>query len=726
MAIIVPIVSAWNSTGLNKAIRDIKRAEGAFNKFTAGTAAIGASFQATGRSLTRNLTVPMALAAGAAIKTAMDFEDSFGKIEGLVGVAKADLKELQNAAKTLGPAYGQSANEAADALFFITSAGLRGKDAIDVLEKSLKASAVGLGDAKTIADLTTSAMNAYGKEILNASQATDTLTAAVRLGKIEPGELAASIGQVLPLSSALGINFNEVGAAFAAMSRTGTDAATAATQLRGIMAGLTKVTPKAERQLAEFGLSGEGLRKQLREQGLLSVLQTLTDTFGDNEVAISNVFGNVRALTGVLDLMGANVEDTNAIFAEMADSTGILDEAFGVTADTTKFQFAQAIAELKAVALEVGQVLIPVFINTVIPAIKSVAASFIGLVERFKALSPQTQDAIVKFGLLVIAAGPILLIVGKIISAVGVLGKAMAAVGSAMGIALGPVILIALAIAGLILIVVALWRESEVFRNAVTKAFESVKEAIRKVVDNVKSKLDENKASLDTLKQGFKALGDFIGKYTVPMFEVYLVTAIRVLGNTIGWIIQYVVFMINVWVRIINTIKSVIAFFGRLKDSFFVFIDAIGKANQRIKNIGTNLVEGIKDGINDAWANFKKWFTDKLGQPIQWAKKVLGISSPSKVFAKIGSDTIAGYIKGVEGMNNALDQTMSGFSMDQTVQLNGGVAAASATSGAPSLAPVYNINVNAGMGTDGAQVGREIVDAIKRYERTSGPVFASA
>ena len=36
------------------------------------------------------------------------------------------------------------------------------------------------------------------------------------------------------------------------------------------------------------------------------------------------------------------------------------------------------------------------------------------------------------------------------------------------------------------------------------------------------------------------------------------------------------------------------------------------------------------------------------------------------------------------------------------------------------------INVNAGMGADGNQIGREIVDAIKRYERTSGPVFASA
>jgi hypothetical protein len=37
-----------------------------------------------------------------------------------------------------------------------------------------------------------------------------------------------------------------------------------------------------------------------------------------------------------------------------------------------------------------------------------------------------------------------------------------------------------------------------------------------------------------------------------------------------------------------------------------------------------------------------------------------------------------------------------------------------------------NITVNAGMGANGAQIGQEIVSAIKRYERTSGPVFASA
>jgi hypothetical protein len=45
---------------------------------------------------------------------------------------------------------------------------------------------------------------------------------------------------------------------------------------------------------------------------------------------------------------------------------------------------------------------------------------------------------------------------------------------------------------------------------------------------------------------------------------------------------------------------------------------------------------------------------------------------------------------------------------------------------AGGLGSQITINVNAGMGADGASIGREIVDAIKRYERTSGPVFASA
>jgi hypothetical protein len=39
---------------------------------------------------------------------------------------------------------------------------------------------------------------------------------------------------------------------------------------------------------------------------------------------------------------------------------------------------------------------------------------------------------------------------------------------------------------------------------------------------------------------------------------------------------------------------------------------------------------------------------------------------------------------------------------------------------------VYNITVNAGIGTNGGEVGKQIVEAIKKFERSSGPVFAKA
>jgi hypothetical protein len=49
-----------------------------------------------------------------------------------------------------------------------------------------------------------------------------------------------------------------------------------------------------------------------------------------------------------------------------------------------------------------------------------------------------------------------------------------------------------------------------------------------------------------------------------------------------------------------------------------------------------------------------------------------------------------------------------------------------ANSARGALGSTINITVNAGIGTDGSFVGRQIVDAIRKYERTSGPVFAKA
>ena len=340
MAIFIPLVTKFDDKGLKGA----QRALAGFQNFATDVARVAAA--------------ALAGVAVAGVREAAQFETSFAKIQGLVGVTADEIGELEDAAKRLGPSFGVSANEAADALFFITSAGLRGAGATEVLEASLKGAAIGLGDTKTIADLATSAVNAYGESTLGGAEAVDVLAEAVRLGKLAPEELAGAMGQVLPLASNLGVSFDQVGAALAGMSKTGTDASTASTQLRQILATIAKPTSEANKALADMGLSAEGLREQIREKGLYSTLETLTDAFDGNIEATSAVFGNIRALSGVLDLMGASAEDNRIVFEQMADTTGVLDEAMQITAETGEFKFKTAMETARGSLLEIGSAIL--------------------------------------------------------------------------------------------------------------------------------------------------------------------------------------------------------------------------------------------------------------------------------------------------------------------------------------------------------------------------------
>jgi TP901 family phage tail tape measure protein len=379
-----------------------------------------------GQNLSLKVTAPLALMGRQMVKTASEFEASLGKISGLVGVASNEVAKMGDAARGMSTRFGKSAGEAANALFYITSAGLRGSAAMSVLEQSLKASAIGLGDTATVADLATSAVNAYGIDALSASAATDTMVATIREGKLETSELAGSMGRVLPLASAMGVSFQEVGAAFAALSRTGTNASEAATQIRGILASLLRPTKQAEEAMSGLGLSAQGLRDQIKTQGLLSTLETLAEKFDGNEAASAAVFGNIRALSGVLDLMGANVETTRQIFANMENNLGDTDKALESFSDTAQFKMAVASAKMKDAMLAMGQVLI----TAVVPIMTTLSSAIQKVASFISNLPGPIKTVIAVFGVVAVAMGPVLI-------ALGAMAKAFAAVSAAAAIAGG-------------------------------------------------------------------------------------------------------------------------------------------------------------------------------------------------------------------------------------------------------------------------------------------------
>ena len=405
-------IQDWEKAA-KKMEQDIRRVEkstdDATNKMNAAFERTGRRMEAVGKQMTKYVSLPLVGIGAAAFKMGKDFEAEMQKIVGLVGVAQDQVDDWSKDLIKMAPEMGKTPRELADALFFVTSAGFRGAEALDVLEMSAKASAAGLGETKVVADLVTSAINAYGIENLDAAMATDTLVAAVREGKAEAPALAASMGKVLPIASEMGVSFDQVGAATAAMTRTGTDAATAATQLRSIMVSILKPTDQAEEALGEMGTSSKELRDMLAgEEGLVGTLAHLREITDGNSEALAEVFPNVRALAGVLDIMGANAEENAQIFERMRDNTGALDHAFAAAADTVEFRWNRALGAGQSALVEVGRALEVV----VIPMLDRAASALESFTEWFGNLNDGTRTLIVTFGALLAATGPVLMAMG--------------------------------------------------------------------------------------------------------------------------------------------------------------------------------------------------------------------------------------------------------------------------------------------------------------------------
>jgi TP901 family phage tail tape measure protein len=579
------------------------------------------------------------LAAGAAlagivvggVKMAVELETTFSKIQGLVGLSVDEINELRDVAKRMGPEFGASANEAAEALFFITSAGLRGKEAVDVLEASLKGAAIGLGDVNVIADLATSAMNAYGSETLSGAKAVDVLAEAVRLGKLAPEELAGSLGQVLPIASAMGVSFEEVGAAMAAMSRTGTNAAQASTQLRGIMTSLLKPTASAERALRDMGMTSEGLRQSIRERGLLVTLQDLTQAFEGNDQGAEAVFGNVRALSGVLDLFGENAEGTMEILQEMTDDLGVLDEAFAITEDTVGFKAAKAFEMFKSIALEIGDAVLPLVVEILekmLPHVEKVVDAVRDFVNTKLGPFIDGLQENKKFqGFLETITGLFFDVVPKIVD----MAAEVAILAGNLTTLLGPAI------------------EQFVGEKGVLNSFSRILEDVNFFIGE-------------------------LNRISLPQFD----------GQLSG---------------VLRTIERILIPTSALAENFNAIADGLAALRRGWEQLPQFLRSGFTQNAGALMDPARSGSTNIRGARSSGARATGG--------SVMGGSN---YLVGERGPELFVPNTSGTIVPNH--RMGGGAT--------------INVVVNAGMGSDGAEVGRQVVQAIKDYERRSGKVFAAA
>lgn len=363
------------AANLGKVAQQMGSQFGVVNKGAAAASVGFGNLTTNTRALSNMLerTAVRVVALGAAYKTlgavkdsvsgALDLNRSLTRTITLTNETAEGIRDMGGALNALGVETAKGPKAIADALYFVASSGNVGTKALDILTASARGAALGMGDADQVARAITSTVNAYGEANLSAARAADVLFASVREGGAEAKDLAGSIGRVVAIAHALGVEFSQVGAFVAAFTRLGVSADEAVTALRGTLIALEAPNERTRKGLKAIGLSAAELKRDIATIGLAETLVKIVQAAGGSEAKLREVIPNVRAFAGVLSVASTQGEELVAIANRITNSTGDMTNAFKDLEKSPAFQWDRLTAQIEVFKNTLGTDLIPALIG---------------------------------------------------------------------------------------------------------------------------------------------------------------------------------------------------------------------------------------------------------------------------------------------------------------------------------------------------------------------------
>lgn len=307
---------------------------------------------------TRAVSVAAAGVLTASAALSVQFEDSFAKVSTLLDEGQTDFAAYKQAIIAGSNETGIAVNEYAEAVYSSISASVDQADAVQFTASMAKLAKGGFTDLSKAVDVTTTVINGYGLAASEAEGITDVLVQTQNLGKTTVDELANSMGKVIPTAAAANYSFEELGAAYAQLTKNGIATAESGTYLRSMLSELTKsgsITDKALRDL-----SGKGFA-ELKAEGTSTadILNMLSDYAKRNGKSLKDMFGSVEAGSAALVLARNDGQDYIEMLNAMESSTGAAQKAFDKVSSTSGARMKKSLNEIKNAAIELGDVLAP-------------------------------------------------------------------------------------------------------------------------------------------------------------------------------------------------------------------------------------------------------------------------------------------------------------------------------------------------------------------------------
>lgn len=425
---------------------------------------VGDKISGVGTAMSTHVTAPIvavgaaSLAAFKEVDAGMDiivqktgatgeaFESMRGIAENIATTLPVDFETVGTAIGEVNTRFGATGDQLEElSTQFVQFAELNGVDvtnSIDSAQKALSAFGLGAGEAGNLLDV----LNATG-------QATGAGMDSLLNGLIQNGTAFQEMGLSIEQATVF-------------MGQMETSGANSETVMNGLR--------KALKNAAEDGVPLNDALSQLQE-------------------TILNGANGVDGLTAAYDMFGKSGDqiyaavkngtlDFNALSISVEGVGGSVQNTFNATKDPID-DFTTATNAAKIAGAELGGVIQ----TAAAPIIQQFAGFIQTLTDKFRALTPEQQQTIVKIGAVVAAIGPAILIIGKIVSAVGTV---ISVLGTVVGVLGGPVtIAIGAAVAAGVLLYKnwdTVKQKAQQLWDFLKRTFEGIKNTIGNAIDRIR------------------------------------------------------------------------------------------------------------------------------------------------------------------------------------------------------------------------------------------------
>jgi TP901 family phage tail tape measure protein len=348
------------------------RVQGNAAKASVGMIAVGAAMMVAGGLILKALAD--------ATKAAIEYDTAMRPVATLTETTADGFVWMKDQVLELSRTVPKSANDLADALYFVKSVIEDDTTAMGILGLASKASSLDMSSTADTARVLTSTLSAYGGTLKDVTKWTDQLVMAVSLGHAEFGNFASQMGPLIGFGNTLGVTFGELATWMAFMTKRGYSASAAGVAIKNTLMKILNPAATATKMYKEMGIQfGEvGVKKA---GGLIQWLTMVGNKVKWNTDVLRKLFPNLRSLPLILAMAtdktkGANSE-LKAFAEQILNASGTLEERFDIAMQGVQNQMQLLSNGFDEIKIRIGTILLPLLsavVGAITPVVQGIAA----------------------------------------------------------------------------------------------------------------------------------------------------------------------------------------------------------------------------------------------------------------------------------------------------------------------------------------------------------------